>query len=85
MCRIPGVEPLFSGPLFHEAALRLPKPAARVLTQLQSRRIVGGYDLARDYPELGDALLVCATETKTAEDLQYYADSMAAALAETGA
>jgi glycine cleavage system protein P-like pyridoxal-binding family len=32
--------------------------------------------LAADYPELGPALLVCATETKTTADLQRFVDSL---------
>jgi glycine dehydrogenase subunit 1 len=80
LCTIPGVTRIFSAPHFHEVALRLPRPAAPVLEALATGRIVGGYDLAPDYPELGDALLVCATETKTDEDMRRYADALRAAL-----
>ena len=83
LCAIPGVTRLHAGPHFHELALRLPKPAAQVLEALLARRIVGGFDLAAAYPELGNALLVCATETKTAEDMLAYADALRAALAAT--
>ena len=38
---------------------------------------IGGYDLSRQYPELGNALLVCATETRTSEDIQTYAKALA--------
>ena len=72
LCALPGVAPLFEGPVFHEAALRLPLPAARVIDALAERGILAGVDLAPDYPELGDALLVCATETKTEDDLDAY-------------
>jgi glycine dehydrogenase subunit 1 len=81
LCAIPGVTRLHAGPHFHELALRLPKPVAPVLEALLARRIVGGFGLAADYPELGNALLVCATETKTAEDMLAYADALRAALA----
>ncbi|HWS11580.1 MAG TPA: aminomethyl-transferring glycine dehydrogenase subunit GcvPA [Rhodocyclaceae bacterium] len=81
LCAIPGVTRIFAAPHFHELALRLPKPVAPVLEALLARRIVGGFDLAADYPELGNALLVCATETKTAEDMLAYADALRAALA----
>jgi len=77
-----GVAPVFSGPVFHEFAVRLPEAAAPVLERLRRERILGGFDLARHYPELGDALLICATETKTDEDLQRYADALGHALAE---
>jgi glycine dehydrogenase subunit 1 len=83
LCAIPGVTRLHAAPHFHELALRLPKPVAPVLEALLARRIVGGFDLASDYPELGNALLVCATETKTAEDMLAYADALRAALAAT--
>jgi glycine cleavage system P protein (glycine dehydrogenase) subunit 1 len=55
----------------------LKTPVAPVLDALKVRGIIGGFDLGRDYPELGQALLVCATETKTAADIALYADSMA--------
>ena len=53
-----------------------------VLQAMQREGILAGRSLTHDYPELGDALLVCATETKTADDLARYADAMARALAD---
>ena len=41
---------------------------------------VGGFDLSNDYPDLGHALLVCATETRTAADIKAYADALAETL-----
>ncbi len=73
---IDGVEAVFDRPRFHEAVLRLPRPAAEVLDGLAERGILGGVDLARDYPELGHALLVCATETRSEADLDTYADAL---------
>lgn len=73
---IPGVKRTFSAPCFHEAALTLPKTTAGVLSQLKQHGILGGLDLHGYYPELGNALLVCATETKTAADLQNYAQNL---------
>ncbi len=78
---IDGVTALFEGPHFHEAGLRLPRPAAGVLESLAADGVLGGYDLSRRYPELGDALLVCATETKTDADLDAYASAMKKTLA----
>jgi glycine dehydrogenase subunit 1 len=43
-----------------------------VLEALASRGILGGLDLSEYYPELGHALLVCATETKTTADVEKY-------------
>lgn len=80
---IEGVTAAFVGPFFHEAVLRLDRPVAPVLQALAERGILGGHDLQGDYPELGNALLVCATETKTPEHLSQYADSLKAVLALT--
>jgi glycine dehydrogenase subunit 1 len=74
---IDGVERAFRGPVFHEAVLKLKTPLAPVLNALKAQGILGGLDLVRDYPELGPALLVCATETKNAADLERYAMNMA--------
>lgn len=69
---IPGVELVFNRPYFHEAVLRLSQPTAAILQKLVQAGIQGGFDLSDDYPELGHALLVCATETKSVEDLEKY-------------
>jgi len=73
LTRIDGVEPLFEGSHFHEAGIVLDRPVAPVLKALAARNILGGYDLSGDFPELGNALLVCATETKIQDDLEAYA------------
>jgi glycine dehydrogenase subunit 1 len=49
---------------------------APVLAELARRGIVGGFDLSTDYPELGNALLVCATETRSSEDIENYANAL---------
>ena len=77
---VPGVRRLFRGPVFHEAAVALDRPAAPVLEKLAARGILGGFDLAEHYPELGPALLVCATETKTSADIERYAQALEACL-----
>jgi glycine dehydrogenase subunit 1 len=80
LTRVPGVRPAFTGPCFHEAVLQLDRPAAPVLRALAGRGIIGGLDLAEYYPELGNALLVCATETKTSADIERYRAALSEAL-----
>ena len=82
---IPGVAPVFSGAVFHEVALRLPAPVAPVLARLRGERILGGFDLAPDHPELGNAVLVCATETRTEADIDRYARALERALGKDAA
>ncbi|HEX4268217.1 MAG TPA: aminomethyl-transferring glycine dehydrogenase subunit GcvPA [Steroidobacteraceae bacterium] len=85
LTRVPGVRRLFRGPVFHEEAIALDRPVAPVLEKLTARGILGGLDLAEHYPELGPALLVCATETKTSADIERYASALAECLPEARA
>ncbi|WP_025042137.1 aminomethyl-transferring glycine dehydrogenase subunit GcvPA [Nitrosospira briensis] len=71
-----GVKRIFSGPLFHETVVSLPAPAKDVLQALKNQRILGGLNLDEYYPELGSAMLVCATETKTSADLENYTEKL---------
>ena len=80
LTRVKGVKLAFDRARFHEAVLLLDRPVTPVLAELARRGIVGGYDLSADYPELGNALLVCATETRTAADIQAFADALAETL-----
>ncbi len=77
---VAGVTNVFNAPFFHEIVLRLNKPVDGLLKELAKRGIQGGYSLKESYPELGDCLLVCATETKTAADCQAFAKHLAEAL-----
>ena len=71
-----GAEQVFTGAYFHEAVIRTSVENGKVLRSLTGQGIVGGYDLSKDYPELGNAILVCATETKTEADLDRYAQQL---------
>jgi glycine dehydrogenase subunit 1 len=76
LSRVKGVRVAFSSPTFHETVLTLDRPVAPVLRALESRGILGGLSLAEHYPELANALLVCATETRTTEDIEAYAAAL---------
>ncbi|MEW8136829.1 MAG: aminomethyl-transferring glycine dehydrogenase subunit GcvPA [Candidatus Thiodiazotropha endolucinida] len=67
-----GVECVFNGAVFHERVVRLPIAAKKVLRALAAHNVLGGFDLSDDYPELDDAILVCATELRTDSDLENY-------------
>ena len=81
LCAIPGVGPAFDRPVFHERVLRLPAPAGEVLRLLAAHNILGGLDLAGDYPELGDAVLVCATELRTSAEIAQFAQKLGRVIA----
>jgi glycine dehydrogenase subunit 1 len=80
LCELEGVDRLFQGPHFHEVALRFDRRVADVLAALAGENVLGGFDLSADFPELGNGLLVCATETKTAADIEAYAGALAGEL-----
>ena len=78
---IDGVKVAFVGStVFHEVVLQLNKPIAPVLAKMAELGVLGGLDLSPYYPELGNALLVCTTETKNAADLTRFSQVLAQAL-----
>jgi glycine dehydrogenase subunit 1 len=77
LSQVPGVKPAFTAPHFHEAVLLLDRPPAPILAALSRRGILGGLDLSERYPELGHAMLVCATETKIEADIAAYTSALA--------
>ncbi len=80
LAEISGVEERFESPVFHEAVMTLPGPATEILRALAHQGILGGVALSPHYPELGNTLLVCATETRTVEDIDRYARELATLL-----
>jgi len=81
LCEIPGIEPLFNRPVFHEKALRLPAPAGDLLRSLAAYNILGGFDLGLEYPELDPAVLVCSTEMRTDEEMATFAQKLTRVIA----
>jgi glycine dehydrogenase subunit 1 len=60
---------LFPSPRFNEFVVQLRDRGAGAFQRLVQKNIVPGFHLGRAYPELGDALLVCVTETTTREQI----------------
>jgi glycine dehydrogenase subunit 1 len=83
--KLDGVEPAFTAPYFHEVVLRLPVRASTVIEGMRQQGILAGIALSSWYPELQDCLLVCATETKTAEDIQTYVQALGRQIEVAGA
>ena len=78
---IDGVNAHFTGVGFHEAVIKLDTNVADVLKALMNKKILGGFDLSSDYPELGNAMLVCATEMRTEEDINAYVSALSEIMA----
>lgn len=82
LAAIEGVEMLYSGPFFHEFALRLPLPAAAFRHAMREHGVEPGVDLGRFDPALDDHLLVAVTEMNTPADLERYVDHARAVIGE---
>ncbi len=80
MQTIPGVVQVFSAPYFHEALIRLPRPAAQVLSLMHEQGIAAGYPVDEHYPNLHNTILVCATEKRTPADIERYLSALRFAL-----
>lgn len=76
LCSIDGVDRLFDSPVFHESVLKINAEAKNVLRSLAAHNVLGGYDLSEEYPELGDAILVCATEKRTEQQIDSFRDKL---------
>ena len=70
LAAIKGVSLKFKGPFFNEFVISVPYSATKLREKiLASCGVDAGLPLAPLYPELGETLLVCATETKTEADI----------------
>ncbi|HVN68796.1 MAG TPA: aminomethyl-transferring glycine dehydrogenase subunit GcvPA [Candidatus Binatia bacterium] len=78
VANIPGARLKHSAPFFNEFVVDVGRPAAQVLAALQERKILGGIDLGRFYPDLSECVLMTATELTTTGDVA----ALAAALEE---
>ena len=78
LAAVPGVEVL-TPRFFNEFAVRLPRPADAVVEALARKDIIAGVPVSRLDPGAGldDVLLVCATETTTADDIAAFAKALA--------
>ncbi len=82
---IPGVSVVFNGPRFHEAAIRIANVDVEAVIQaMTDRGIIPGFYLGEHYPELADALLVCATEMRTDDDIALYVETLKDVLSQSG-
>jgi len=79
----PGAKLVFTGaPRFHEFVLNTAEDSAVWSKRLLDEKIIGGLDLSKWYPELGNATLWCATELITKEKIDAAAKVLAEGLVE---
>ena len=66
-------KPKFSAAFFNEFVADVPDPDA-LNKSLLKKKIIGGLPLKRFYPELANAMLLCATEMTSREDMDRLAE-----------
>src|SRR5262245_31823660 len=81
LCSVKGVNEKFTGPFFHERVIQVPQGARAIVESLAQQDIVGGLALDEHYPTLEDCIVVCATEKRTAADIERYRAALADVLA----
>jgi glycine dehydrogenase subunit 1 len=64
-----GVTISFHSPTFNEFVVEFPKGFEATYGRLLGKKIVAGLSLAPYYPQLANHYLLCATETKTKDDM----------------
>ena len=64
-----GVEAAFTSPTFNEFTVKVKGGAEAALKKLLEKKIIGGLALKRYYPELGEHLLIAATEMNSKEEM----------------
>ena len=62
-------EPVFKGKFFNEFVVKSPMPVDELNEKLLENKILGGYDLGKDYEELKGCVLMCVTEKRTAKEI----------------
>ncbi len=77
---VAGIRCYFESAYFHEFLVQLNCPVDGVLTQLHKKNIQPGLATKTYYPELGECLLVCVTETKTPADIDYFIQQLICAM-----
>jgi len=73
LSRIRGVKLRLQSPFFKEFLIdfgKTGKTVAKINKALLKHKIIGGKDLSKEFPELGESALYCVTETKTVNDIE---------------
>ncbi len=62
---------------FNEFVVECPRPVKEINAALREQGVIGGYDLSKEYPHLGNAMLVAVTEMNTREQIDALVNALA--------
>lgn len=71
-----GVKVITQGHFFREFAIELTKDYNEVMTALRNKGFLGGYSLNKEYPEFGNAMLLCVTEKRSQAEIEAFATAI---------
>lgn len=78
---LPGVELVSKRPFFREFAIRLPVPAAEVISRAGESGVTPGFDLGRYDPSCSHELLIAVTEKRSRAQIDRLVEAVKEALA----
>lgn len=67
-----GFSTVHNGAFFNEFIIQLDKPVAEINEQLLKKGIIGGYDLAKDYPDMNGHMLIAVTENRSMKEINQF-------------
>lgn len=74
--KIEGFKKRFDSPFFKEFVVETPIPPKRIIRSLIKRNLFAGIDLAQFDRKLKNCLLLCVTEKRTKEEIDYLVDEL---------
>ncbi len=74
--KIEGFKKRFGAPFFKEFVVETPVPPKRLIRSLMKRNLFAGIDLAQFDRKLKNCLLVCVTEKRTKEEIDFLVDEL---------
>jgi len=74
--KIEGFKKRFDSPFFKEFVVETPIPPKRIIRSLLKRNLFAGIDLSQFNRKLKNSLLVCVTEKRTKEEIDYLVDEL---------
>ncbi len=77
---VKGLKVLFNDRGFHEFVVQVERSADDIIADMAAKGYVAGVNISDAYPELGQCLLLCVTETKTEDDLDEFVSALSMCL-----
>lgn len=74
--KIEGFKKRFDSPFFKEFVVDTPVPPKKIIRSLLKRNLFAGIDLSQFDRKLKNCLLVCVTEKRTKEEIDYFVEEL---------